>query len=57
MKIKLALTLYFDFCFVTKLILSRNIEIRHKSFIKLPNNTIILARRDVLRSFWNLFSL
>ena len=54
MKIKLKLTLYFDFCFVTKLIyleIAINIRQVHKLFIK-SLISIILARRAI--KFFNL---
>ena len=50
MKIKLKSTLYFDFCFVSKLIWSRNSHWNKTStqtFHKITYNTIILARRAI----------
>ena len=50
MKIKLKSTLYFDFCFVSKLIWSRKshwnkTEISTQMFFKITYDTIILERR------------
>ena len=50
MKIKLKSILYFDFCFVLKLILYRNSHWNKTStqtFHKIIFNTIILARRAI----------
>ena len=50
MKIKLKLTLYFDFCFVSKLIWSRNSywnTTSTQTFHKITYNTIIVALRAI----------
>ena len=58
-KIKLKSTLYFDFCFVSKLIWSRNSywnKTGTQTFYEVNYNNIILEQRAI--KFWtNIFSI